>query len=257
MICSALWWQDPPLQQRCYWRGMMAQPICCCMSKFLNRLIRRARFLLCPTIAIFLAKNPSTRCKNNFEGHVLDSYELRVCSEAHRVTSSNLESGGCTLIACSSWFRAFSGKELQKHWIRLIMTSFSKIWPSVGEGNGVIWCGQIQYWQLRLRRAKEQDGWIAAAEEAGDINLLIVLVGPGLCPCQCAVLKCLLSLRGSEAFPQLLLWRSGGCGECVSWTWPSEASDTWSFQVSTRCRESKLEKPSSEVKKGFKEVTSG
>lgn len=57
MICSALWWQDPPLQQRCYWRGMMASPISCCMSKFLNRLwkIQRARLLLCATIAIFLA----------------------------------------------------------------------------------------------------------------------------------------------------------------------------------------------------------
>ena len=33
-------------------------------------------------------QNRSARCNSNFEGHVLDSYELRVCSEAHRVTSS-------------------------------------------------------------------------------------------------------------------------------------------------------------------------
>lgn len=143
MICSALWWQDPPLQQRCYWRGMMAQSICCCMSKFLNRLIRRARFLFCPTIAIFLARNPSARCKNNFEGHVLDSYELRVCSETHRVTSSKFGKWwlrfDCPFFMIQSffWQRATEAlNQIDASTASSEMTSFSKIWPSVGEGNG-------------------------------------------------------------------------------------------------------------------------
>ena len=45
-------------------------------------------FVLSHNCNLLSKKNPSARCKNNFEGHVLDSYELRVCSEAHRVTSS-------------------------------------------------------------------------------------------------------------------------------------------------------------------------